>query len=98
MNAWTIVNMIASSLITFSGAGFLFTVQQSNDVRKMHFMMQYWIRLSLASVAAGGMFNVLTLSTPHWSEILLNVGIGLLFTWAVAWHKERWTGEDSVSA
>ena len=64
----------------------------------MNFFMQWWIRFSLIAVAAGGLFNVLTLSTPHWSEILLNVGIGLLFTWAVTWHKQRWTDEDSVNA
>lgn len=90
MNIWTIVNVVASSLITFSGAGFLLIIQQSKHIQKMHYLMSGWIRISLIAVASGGLFNILTLSTPHWSEILLNVGIGLLFTWAVAWHKERW--------
>jgi hypothetical protein len=83
MSTLTYINLVASSMITISITGFMFLIQQeSSPVQKMSFFIRSWIRLSLTAMAAGGLFNVITLSTPHWSEILLNCGIGLLFSWA----------------
>jgi hypothetical protein len=33
---------------------------------------------------------VLSLSTPPVSEIVLNVGLAGLFSWAFVWHRMRW--------
>jgi hypothetical protein len=97
MSIWTYVNLVASVLIAISVTGFMFLIQhEDSPVMKMNFFMRSWIRLSLVAMAAGGLFNVVTLSTPHWSEILLNAGIGLLFTWAFYWHRLKWR-ENSVA-
>jgi hypothetical protein len=48
------------------------------------------IKFSLAMIAAGALMNVLSLSTPPVSEIVLNVGLAGLFSWAFVWHKIRW--------
>ena len=91
MNTYTIVNIIASLLITVSVTGFILMVYRpGSPVDEMPLPLKAWIKLSLVSVAAGSLFNVLTMSTPVWSEVLLNVGVGGLFSWAFFWHRIRW--------
>jgi hypothetical protein len=36
--------------------------------------------------AAGSLFNFLTLSTPPFSEVLLNLGLAVVFLWAAVFH------------
>ena len=99
MSIWTYVNLVSSTMIAISVTGFMFLVQhEESPVQKMSFFMRSWIRLSLIAVAAGGLFNVISLSTPHWSEILLNFGIGLLFSWAFYWHRLKWIDNGAVKA
>lgn len=99
MSIWTYVNLVSSAMIAISVTGFMFLIQhEDSPVTKMNFFMRSWIRLSLVAISAGGLFNVVTLSTPHWSEILLNAGIGLLFTWAFYWHRLKWREYKTVSA
>lgn len=98
MSVWTYINLIASILILLSVTGFMLLIQhEESPVMQMKFLMRSWIRLSLVAVASGGFFNILTLSTPHWSEIILNVGIGLLFAWAFYWHRLKWHESKSVA-
>lgn len=95
MNTYAIVNSMASLLITISVIGFMLMVMRPDSIVDcMPFYIKWWIRLSLIMVASGAMFNVLNGSNPMWSEILLNVGIGSLFTWAFLWHRQRWVRNE----
>jgi hypothetical protein len=99
MSILTCINLVASSMITISVTGFMFLVQhEDSPVQKMSFFIRLWIRLSLIVVAAGGLFNIMNLSTPHWSVMLLNFGIGLLFTWAFFWHRLKWVDNETLNA
>lgn len=99
MSIWTYVNLVSSTMIAISVTGFMLLLQhEESPVQKMNFFMRSWIRLSLIAVAAGGLFNVISLSTPHWSEILLNFGLGLLFSWAFYWHRLKWIDNEAVKA
>lgn len=84
---WTILNVIANVFITVSVAGFIVMLQApTNPVAKMPFFLKYWIKISLALTSGGALLNVVSLSTPPVSEIILNLGLGGLFSWAYFWH------------
>ena len=84
---WTILNVIANIFITISVAGFMIMLQEpSNPVAKMSFILRNWIKVSLALTSGGALLNVITLSTPPMSEIILNLGLGGLFSWAYLWN------------
>lgn len=85
------INAIANALICFGGMAFyvmLFTkighgVKQIDRFGKGSY---YLIKYALASVVAGSLLNVLLLTTPPLTEVLMNVGFGLIFMWAAVWH------------
>jgi hypothetical protein len=80
---WTILNLIANIFITLSSAGFMVMLQDiNNPVAKMNVGIRWWIKISLACTSGGALLNVITLSTPPMSEIILNLGLAGLFTWS----------------
>lgn len=87
----TLLNAVASGIIAVSITGFIAMLQaEGNPISRMPFVVRGWIKVSLAVVAAGALMNVLSLSTPAWSEIVLNIGLAGLFSWAFFWHRMRW--------
>lgn len=87
----TLLNAVASGIIAVSITGFIAMLQaETNPISRMPFVVRGWIKISLAAVAAGALMNVLSLSTPAWSEIVLNMGLAGLFSWAFFWHRMRW--------
>ena len=84
---WMIFNVIANVVIAISVAGFMVMLQEpSNPVAKMPFLLRNWIKISLAVTSGGALLNVVTLSTPPMSEIILNFGLAGLFSWSYFWH------------
>jgi len=80
---WIILNLIANIFITLSVAGFMVMIQEpSNPIAKMNIAIRLWIKISLALTSGGALLNVITLSHPPMSEIILNLGLGGLFSWA----------------
>jgi hypothetical protein len=93
----TILNLIANIFITISVAGFMIMLQEpSNPVAKMPFFLRYWIKISLALTSGGALLNVITLSTPPTSEIILNLGLGGLFSWAYFWHLKMFKEKNDI--
>jgi hypothetical protein len=87
----TLVNAVASGIIAVSITGFIAMLQaEHSPLSSMTLHLRLWIKLSLAMVASGALMNVLSLSTPLHSEIVLNVGLAGLFSWAFVWHRMRW--------
>jgi hypothetical protein len=60
--------------------------RRSETLEKLPKIETILLKIALSATAAGSLFNVLTLSTPHGSEILLNVGLGTLFIWTAFFH------------
>lgn len=82
------LNLFANAIMMVSVTFFIIGVfgRRSKMIEAMPQFEQYFLRTSLSTVAAGALLNILTISTPHLTEVILNVGIGLLFTWAAWFH------------
>jgi hypothetical protein len=87
MSFETVINLAANIVLTISVAAFIVIIYRTDSVvRKWPFVGSYLLRLSLVAIAVGGLGNCLTLSTPPFTEIILNVGLSGLFAWAVWFH------------
>lgn len=84
----TEINLIANILVVLSVTFFIIGVfgRKSPVIDRMPLYEQYFLRISLSMLAAGSLLNVLTVSTPHLTEVVLNLGVGLVFTWAAWFH------------
>lgn len=84
----TEINLIANILVVLSVTFFIIGVfgRKSPMIDRMPLYEQYFLRISLSMLAAGSLLNVLTVSTPHLTEVVLNLGVGLVFTWAAWFH------------
>lgn len=81
------LNVFANAIIAISVAGFMVMLQEpSNPVAQMSFVLRNWIKISLALTAGGALLNVVTLSNPPSSEVVLNLGLAGLFAWSYFWH------------
>ena len=97
------INVIANSLITIGGLAFyvmLFTkigdgVKQIDQFGKVSY---YTIKASLARVIAGALLKVLLLTTPPFTEVVMNVGLGGIFMWAALWHGKKFGVLTGVKA
>lgn len=49
----------------------------------------FMLKFALALCVSGALLNALTFSNPPWTEIMLNTGMALLFTWAAHFHYHR---------
>jgi len=93
---WTIFNVIANIVISISVAGFMVMLQEpTNPVAKMPFLLRNWIKISLALTSGGALLNVVTLSTPPVSEIVLNIGLAGLFSWSYFWHLKMFKDKNA---
>ena len=94
---WTILNVFANIVISISVAGFMVMLQEpTNPVAKMPFLLRNWIKISLAFTAGGALLNVITLSTPPMSEIVLNLGLGGLFSWSYFWQIKMFKDKNDI--
>jgi hypothetical protein len=82
------INFIANLTVAISVTFFIIGVfgRRSQTIEKMPTWEQYFLRVALAMLASGSLLNVLTVYTPHVTEVILNVGLGLLFAWAAWFH------------
>jgi hypothetical protein len=98
------INAIANGLICLGGTAFyimLFTKIGAGvkHIERFGKTSYYTIKIALALVVSGALLNVLLLTAPPYSEVLMNVGMGVLFTWASLWHGRKFgvlTGVKSI--
>jgi uncharacterized membrane protein YcaP (DUF421 family) len=83
-----VINLFANLITVVSVTFFIIGVfgRRSKMIEQMPMYEQYFLRFALATLASGALLNVLTFSTPHATEVILNLGMGLLFTWAAWFH------------
>ncbi len=76
MNPLTVVNIIASGILTAGVSAFMILLYRSDGVvKRWPLTGNLLLRASLTATAAGSLFNCLTASTPPLSEIILNCGL-----------------------
>lgn len=92
MEIKAIVNMVANVIIAISTTGFMALLRhEKSPIEHMSFAMKTWIRVSLGLLASGSLLSAMKLSNPAFSEVVLNVGLSSIFTWALFWHRKRWS-------
>lgn len=92
METKAIVNVIANVIVAISTTGFMALLRHDKSpIEHMPFLIKTWIRLSLGLIASGALLNAIRISNPVASEVVVNVGLASMFTWALFWHKKRWS-------
>lgn len=82
-----IINAIANFIITFSVAMFMiFVFGRSNMMQKVHWLERLTIKIGLALLSAGSLFSFLCLTNPPVSEVILNIGLAIVFAWGAYFH------------
>jgi hypothetical protein len=89
MNAETVVNVVANCTTAFSALGILIHIFGDPDNPIWDNTVKAWLaKGGLSTAACGAISNVLTLSTPPITEVILNVGISITFFWLNWWQWE----------
>lgn len=82
------INLCANLVLMVSVTFFIIGVfgRRSPMIEKMPIIEQYFLRTALSMLAAGSLFNVLTVPHPHSTEVVLHTGIAMVFAWAAWFH------------
>ena len=87
MEILMLINAFANVVITLAMTAFIiFVFGRFSMLDKLPKYQILTIRIGLCMTAAGSLFNFLTLSTPPFSEVLLNLGLAVVFLWAAIFH------------
>ena len=90
MNPYTIVNAVANCTTAISAIGLLVHIFGDPTNSIWDNKIKAWLaKVGLTTATCGAVSNVLTLSTPVYTEILLNVGMSLTFFWLSWWQFEQ---------
>jgi len=90
MNYYTIINAIANCTTAFSAIGLLIHIFGDPDNSVWDDKIKAWLaKAGLTILICGAVANVLTLSTPVKTEVLLNCGMSITFFWLSLWQWEQ---------
>lgn len=90
MNSYTIINAIANCTTAISAIGLLIHIFGDPTNSIWDNKIKAWLaKVGLTVTVCGSVANVLTLSTPIYTEVLLNCGISLTFFWLSWWQFEQ---------
>ena len=98
------LNLASNAVLTAVMAAFLVFLfgRENSFVYKMPAYKTFALKAGLALCTVGAALNVLLLSTPQWSEVVLNLGLATLFSWATWFHYDKfvkpWKQETAPSA
>lgn len=86
MNPLTIINVAAN--VAVAGSVFLLSMRVfGRPDHPIHARPVFLFARKFVSsvVICGSVMNVITLSTPSWTEVLLNVGFSLSYIWSICY-------------
>lgn len=91
MNWIVAVNLVANCTLTVAfGAFLVFLFGRENSLmHKIKSCNTVFVKAALSLCASGALYNVLTLSEPPFSEVVMNTGLAMLFVWAAWFHYLR---------
>lgn len=82
-----LINCIANFIIAFSVTLFMvFVFSASSKMQTLHTLEKNIIKIALAITASASFFNFLTEYESGPSEVLMNCGLALIFSWGVWFH------------
>lgn len=84
---WNTINVIAS-LVTFINMLAFYLMIFGKEGRLLHRPLweQYAVKIGLLSIALGTFLNIMIWAYPPINEIIINVGLAFLFSWAAHFH------------
>jgi hypothetical protein len=91
MNPLTVANAVANGIVIVSVAGMAIRVF-GDATHQIHSHRElFWIRKFISSlIISGAVLNLCTLSTPSWTETLLNYGFATNYLFSLYYH-DRFT-------
>lgn len=89
MTTETVINAVANSTLAFSALALLIHIfgDPDNSVWDNR-IKAYLAKIGLSVTVCGAIANVMTLSTPPISEVVLNCGLSITFFWLSWWQWE----------
>jgi len=83
-----VTNAVCNVVIFISMLAFIvFCFGRSDSVIYKYGSLQaYGLKFGLITICLGSLANLLTLSDPPFSELVLNIGLAALFMWAAIFH------------
>lgn len=83
-----IVNFSSNIILFIAFTSFVIFVfgRTNSKIHKLPWYKVIALRIGLAFVTCASLLNAFTLSNPEWSEVLLNLGLAILMTWAAVFH------------
>jgi hypothetical protein len=98
MNSYTVINAIANCTTAFSSIGLLVHIFGDPDNSIWDDRIKAWLaKTGLTVLTCGAIANVLTLSTPVITEVLLNCGMSITFFWLSWWQYEQFKEKVELS-
>jgi len=82
------INAVANLVISLSMVFFMIFVFGSNN-KKINALPKYEslsVKIGLSLISCGSLLSFLTLSNPQETEVIMNVGLALVFLWAALFH------------
>lgn len=88
MDILVLINLIANLILTLAFMLFMIFVfgRKNSKIYNLPWYKTIAAKIGLAVCGMGALLNTLTVSNPPASEIMLNVGLACLFTWASVFH------------
>ena len=87
METLEIINAVSNLIMTIGITAFMvFVFGKSNMMYKLGWLERNFIKVALAVTASGSLFNLLNFKNPPTSEVILNTGLALVFSWGAYFH------------
>lgn len=85
------VNFAANIILCAAFAAFLIFIfgRENSIIYKLKGVSTIFLKVGLSMCSTAALLNIITMSNPTWTEILLNVGLAILFTWSAWFHYVR---------
>lgn len=82
-----LVNQVVSVILfTNMTAFYLMIFGKEGAIHRRPEWEQYFVRVGLLTVLTGSLLNVLHKQAPPINEVIVNIGLAFLFTWASIFH------------
>lgn len=83
-----LINFVASLILTISFTAFVIFIfgRPNSKLNDMPWYKTFLVKVGLCFCTAGALLNALTFSNPPWTEIVLNSGLAMVFSWAAYFH------------
>jgi hypothetical protein len=86
----TVINFICNLILGGCLTMFYLYLYGDNDkiVHRWSFIRHWTLKFGIIGIILGTLYNMFTLDTPHLSQVVLNLGLTLVFVWAYLFHKK----------